>query len=77
VHTYFVDRSRLGSLEGGRRDRATRAGPRSKNASSSKYRTSTVQSAKKHALNTEKPRITRFDRAAAGAAADRSIDRDD
>ena len=42
-------------------------------ASSSKYRTSTVQSAKKHALNTEKPRITRFDRAAAKAAADRSI----
>jgi hypothetical protein len=39
-------------------------------------RTSTVQSAKKHALNTEKPPITRPARAA-GTAADRSLDRDD
>mmetsp|Transcript_2045 Transcript_2045/g.7985 ORF Transcript_2045/g.7985 Transcript_2045/m.7985 type:complete len:214 (+) Transcript_2045:1415-2056(+) len=72
VHTYFVDRSRLVSLEGG--------SPRPRDVTFSRSiarrrrrRTSTVQSAKKHALNTEKPRITRPARAAGDAAADRSI----
>ena len=48
-----------------------RTGPRAI-ARRRRSRSSTVQSAKKHALNTEKPRITRPARAA-GTAADRSI----